>query len=235
MHTLKDLFLPYLYNDTVIKLGIAAIVGIIIGLERELKQKPAGIKTTMVLTVGSCLLTIVSIHSAALYSEPYSKPMDPLRLAAQIVSGIGFLGGGVILHRNNDVISGITTAAIVWVAGGIGISIGAGFYEEAIVALIFILIAVEVIPPVLKKIGPSRLKEKQVWVKLTVHKDANLTDVLKEVKSHNLRVRKVKVKEENDHVALSCMVVSGKDVYTTDIYYHMKSLKGVEQAEIESF
>ncbi|SFC53099.1 putative Mg2+ transporter-C (MgtC) family protein [Bacillus sp. OV322] len=235
MHTLKEVLLPYLYNDTVIKLGIAAIVGIIIGLERELKQKPAGIKTTMVLTVGSCLLTIVSIHSAALYSEAYTKPMDPLRLAAQIVSGIGFLGGGVILQRSNDVISGITTAAIVWVAGGIGISIGAGFYEEAIVALIFILIAVEVIPPVLNKIGPPRLKEKRVRVKLAVQKEQNLTDLLKELKSKNLKVRKVKVKEEKDHVALSCVVVSTNDVYTTDIYYHMKSLKGVNQAEIESY
>ena len=116
--------------DTVllIKLGIAALLGLLLGIEREVKHKPVGMKTSVVISVAACLLTIVSIESSYRYAEPYIRPMDPLRLAAQIVSGIGFLGAGVILRRTNEVISGLTTAAIIWAAAGIGIAVGAGFF-----------------------------------------------------------------------------------------------------------
>ena len=85
--------------DILLKLGVSAILGLIIGLERELKRKPVGLKTSLVISVVSCLLTIVSIESAYMFpeSDNVKITMDPLRLAAQIVSGIGFLGAGVIL------------------------------------------------------------------------------------------------------------------------------------------
>jgi putative Mg2+ transporter-C (MgtC) family protein len=119
--------------DILIKLGVSAILGLIIGLERELKMKPVGLKTSLVISVVSCLLTIVSIESAYMFpnSDDVKITMDPLRLAAQIVSGIGFLGAGVILRRGNDSISGLTTAAMIWGAAGIGIAVGAGFFIEA--------------------------------------------------------------------------------------------------------
>lgn len=81
--------------------------------------------------------------------------MDPLRLAAQVVSGIGFLGAGVILRRGNDSISGLTTAAMIWGAAGIGIAVGAGFYMDATLAVIIIVFGIEVLSPFLMKIGPK--------------------------------------------------------------------------------
>ena len=87
--------------------------------------------------------------------------MDPLRLPAQIISGIGFIGAGVILRKSNDVISGLTTSAMIWGAAGLGVAIGAGFYKEAFVSLIFILISVEFLPWIVGKIGPNRLQEKK--------------------------------------------------------------------------
>lgn len=224
----------FLENESVIKLAIAALIGIIIGFERELKHKPAGIKTAMIITIGSCLLTIVSIHSAEILSEAYTKPMDPLRLAAQIVSGIGFLGGGVILHQKNDVISGITTAAIIWVAGAIGIAVGAGFYTEAIIALVFIILAVEFLPKLIKKAGPRQLKEKEIRVKLYIEKQVDLTTLIKEIKGKELKIKGVKVKEEANNILLSCIVISEKHHYTTDVYYVLKSLEGIVQAEVEN-
>src|SRR3954451_7202207 len=149
-----------------IKLGISAAFGLIIGLERELKRKPVGLKTSLVISVVSCLLTIVSIQSAYMFPNTNNVriTMDPLRLAAQIVSGIGFLGAGVILRRGNDSISGLTTAAMIWGAAGIGIAVGAGFYIEALVGVILLMISVEFVPFLMKIIGPKQLREKEVML-----------------------------------------------------------------------
>ena len=116
-------------NYLFLKLGISAFLGLIIGIEREIKRKPVGLKTSLVISIVSCMLTIVSIESAFKFpgSDELNITMDPLRLAAQIVSGIGFIGAGVILRRDNS-ISGLTTAAIIWGAAGIGIAVGAGSY-----------------------------------------------------------------------------------------------------------
>lgn len=90
--------------ELIIKLMISAFFGLIIGIERELKKKPLGLKTSLVISIISCLITIVSIESAYVFpgNDATEIRMDPLRLAAQIVSGIGFLGAGVILRRDND-------------------------------------------------------------------------------------------------------------------------------------
>lgn len=117
---------------TIIKISISFILGGIIGLERESKGKPVGFKTCVILSVASCVLTVVSIQSAEYYAEiSMNIRSDPMRLAAQIISGVGFLGAGVILHRHDDAISGLTTAAIVWASAGVGITCGAGFYFHA--------------------------------------------------------------------------------------------------------
>ncbi|GJM73508.1 hypothetical protein HMSSN036_57240 [Paenibacillus macerans] len=113
------------------KLCMALLFGLFIGIDRQLKQKPLGIKTSMVICIASCLVTIVSIESFAKFATPEHPNMDPMRLAAQIVSGIGFLGAGAILRRSNEGISGLTSAAMIWAASGIGIAIGIGFYLEA--------------------------------------------------------------------------------------------------------
>ena len=126
-----------------IKILFAMVLGGIIGLERELKAKPVGVKTCMIIAVTTCVLTIVSIQSAEHYAQVSENiRTDPMRLAAQVISGIGFLGAGVILRKHNDAISGLTTAAIIWAAAGIGIASGAGFYFDALIATMMILVAI---------------------------------------------------------------------------------------------
>ncbi|MDU7869847.1 MAG: MgtC/SapB family protein [Pantoea sp.] len=132
---------------TIVKISIAFILGGIIGLERESKGKPVGFKTCVILSVASSVLTIVSIKSAEYYAEiSMNIRSDPMRLAAQIISGVGFLGAGVILHRHDDAISGLTTAAIVWASAGIGITCGAGFYFHAFFATGLFLLAIKLSP-----------------------------------------------------------------------------------------
>lgn len=120
------------YGEMLIRICISAALGFIIGLDRSFKNKPAGIKTYTYVCVACSLITIISIESAETLSAHNSgKVMDPMRLAAQIVSGLGFLGAGMIL-KDGLKVKGLTSAAMILFAGGVGIGIGAGFY--AIVA-----------------------------------------------------------------------------------------------------
>ncbi|WP_041060639.1 MgtC/SapB family protein [Jeotgalibacillus campisalis] len=220
-----------------IKLGLTALLGLVIGLERELKRKPVGLKTSLVISIVSCLLTIVSIESA--YSFPgddsVNITMDPLRLAAQIVSGIGFLGAGVILHRGNDTISGLTTAAIIWGAAGIGIAVGAGFFVEAILGVILLIISVEILPLILTWIGPMRLKEKEMYIKIIVHHASYVGPVVKKLEQDGIKIDKIRlkdIKEEQHMIQLNTSVYQRR--LETDVYSFVSNLPGVAGVEIES-
>ncbi|AST92985.1 MULTISPECIES: MgtC/SapB family protein [Sutcliffiella] len=229
-----ELFQQAIQNNVLLKLSLAALAGFIIGLERELKGKPLGLKTCLIVSVIACLLTIVSYESAFLFSKEYSRPMDPGRIPSYIISGIGFLGAGVILRRNNDVISGLTTASIVLASAGIGITIGVGFYAEATLGVLFIILGVKILPDIISWIGPKRLKEIEIKVKLYTERDANLTDLIKEIKRKGFGVKRVKVKEESNDIVISCIVMTNRKMYTTDVFYAMKSLQDVYQVEVEN-
>ncbi|WP_411502805.1 MgtC/SapB family protein [Brevibacillus centrosporus] len=221
--------------DFLMKLGIALLLGLIIGMDRQLKHKPLGVKTSMVISVASCLITIVSIESVHRFSLPGHTNMDPLRLAAQIVSGVGFLGAGVILRRSNDVISGLTTASMVWAASGLGIAVGAGFYFEATTAAILIILAINLFPLLLRWVGPRSLRQRDLSIKIVVDGMGNLDDVFKQIKHLNLQVKRVKVKDvDNGQQKLEMMIISSEDTYTTDIYSSLKTVDHVISVEVES-
>lgn len=119
-------------------LGLAAVLGGVIGLERELNGKPAGFRTNLLICVGAALLTSLSIRVAGL-AEP-GMNADPARIAAQIVSGIGFLGAGTIIQSRGSV-HGLTTAATLWVVAAIGMAAGSGGYLEATGTTLLVLVA----------------------------------------------------------------------------------------------
>jgi putative Mg2+ transporter-C (MgtC) family protein len=118
------------------RLVLAATLGGLIGLEREISGKPAGLRTNLLICMGAALLMELSINIAALVEPAYATGevalrSDPARIAAQIVSGIGFLGAGSILQSRGSV-TGLTTAATIWVVAAIGMAVGGRFYVEAI-------------------------------------------------------------------------------------------------------
>ena len=129
-----------LFTDLLGRMFLAAALGAIVGLERELRQKEAGLRTNILITMGSALFTIMSIE----ISGPGG---DPARIAAQIVTGIGFLGGGAILHTKGTV-HGLTTAATIWMNAAIGVAAGAGRYRLAIVATTVTLVTLVALVPV---------------------------------------------------------------------------------------
>ncbi|MFC3746049.1 MgtC/SapB family protein [Paenibacillus sp. GCM10012306] len=119
-----------------IRILVSAVLGLLIGFDRTHKNKPAGVKTYTFVTVASALITIVSIESVEVYGQLHNRTMmDPMRLAAQIVSGLGFLGAGLIMKAGFEV-KGLTSAAMILFAGGVGIGTGAGFYGIVIFAIV---------------------------------------------------------------------------------------------------
>ena len=123
---------------SMVRLILAAILGGIIGLEREFKRKPAGLRTNMFMCFGSAMFTILSLQLASEY------PGDHTRIAAQIIPGIGFIGAGSILHARGSV-TGLTTAATLFVVAGIGMAVGGGVYLTAIFATLVIVVALYVL------------------------------------------------------------------------------------------
>ena len=107
----------------------AVLFGAIIGMERGMKNRPAGLRTYMLVCVGSCLIMLTNQ-----YLFQVSNSGDPMRLGAQVVSGIGFLGAGTIIVTKHNQIKGLTTAAGLWAAAGVGLALGVGFYEAALTA-----------------------------------------------------------------------------------------------------
>lgn len=223
--------------DILLKLGISAVLGLIIGLERELKRKPVGLKTSLVICIVSCLLTIVSIESAYLFphDDEVNITMDPLRLAAQIVSGIGFLGAGVILRRGNESISGLTTAAMIWGAAGIGIAVGTGFYLEAFAGVILLIISVEIVPYFMSFLGIRRLREKEVQLKLHVKDRNKMGDIIEMIKREEIKIKTMRIKDtsEGDHFIQLMLIVDFSED-TTEVYQHVVKIEGVEKLEVES-
>ena len=134
--------LEVLRLDLLSSLILASALGGLIGIEREMHGKPAGFRTNLLICVGSALLTELSGAIAA--SNPAAVNADPGRIAAQIVSGIGFLGAGTIMQARGSV-TGLTTAATLWVVAAIGIAVGAGAYVEAIGTTVLVLSALMIL------------------------------------------------------------------------------------------
>jgi len=118
--------------EMVLRLMLAAALGAVIGYQRERAGKQAGMRTYVLISTGAALVSLVSIYG-------FGAASDPSRVAAGVVVGVGFLGAGVILHRQGGIVEGLTTAATIWVMAGIGLAAGTGLYLIAAVAAAIVL------------------------------------------------------------------------------------------------
>ena len=135
-------------SEALLRLLLATVLGGAIGLERELRDHEAGFRTHLLVALGSCVFTLVSAYAWTdwTFSQRSGVTLDPTRIAAQIVTGIGFLGAGAIIVRGINV-RGLTTAATLWVVAAIGMAVGTGFYVVAVGASLLVLVS----------LGPLRL------------------------------------------------------------------------------
>lgn len=158
------------------RLALAGLFGGIIGLEREIRAKEAGVRTHFVVALGSALFMIISQFAFE------GRQHDAARVAAQVVSGIGFIGAGVIIFQKN-VVRGVTTAAGLWVAAAIGLACGGGMYIVAISATLLTVICLETM-----NFLHRRYDEKQVTMTLTSDKEEDIFTVLDAFKKDKIKV-----------------------------------------------
>jgi putative Mg2+ transporter-C (MgtC) family protein len=129
--------------EMLLRLSLAVVFGGALGWNREYAQKPAGMRTHILVCMGSALAMIVSIYMFLKFPRTGA---DPGRIASQVVTGIGFLGAGAIIHTEGGLVRGLTTAATIWAAAGIGLACGAGMYLLALMGSLLALIVLSILP-----------------------------------------------------------------------------------------
>lgn len=128
---------------------VALVLGLALGSEREFRGHPAGLRTIALIAVGSCVFTGLGLIPS------FGKSVDPTRIAAQVVTGVGFLGAGSIL-RQGEAIKGLTTAASIWVAASLGMAVGFGYYTFAIITTLVVLVTLVALKPLEDRFFPLR-------------------------------------------------------------------------------
>ncbi len=148
-------------HDVIVRLVLATVLSALVGIEREFHRKPAGLRTNVMVGMGSCLFTLVSIRALDLF--PTLQSIDPTRIAAQIVTGIGFLGAGTILfEKDRSSVVGLTTAATLWVVAAVGTAIGMGLYVEAIAGTLLVFFTFMVLSKVVNEVRRRSMGENHI-------------------------------------------------------------------------
>jgi putative Mg2+ transporter-C (MgtC) family protein len=169
------------WTEIVLRLSLASFFGAIIGIERERKQETAGLRTHMMVSLGSCLIIIVSAYG---FSDVLGKNivLDPSRIAAQVVSGIGFIGAGTILFLKQGITKGLTTATGLWTVAAIGLATGAGLFFAASIATFIALVILWVLQPLERRFLD---KFRQRSIKVITDGKAQPLDVLNKIFQDN--------------------------------------------------
>lgn len=170
-------------EGVIIRIVTAVIIGGMLGLERGMKNRPAGLRTYMLVCVGSCLIMMTNQ-----YIYQYTGAGDPMRLGAQVVSGIGFLGAGTIVVTRHNQIKGLTTAAGLWASAGVGLALGIGFYEGAITAGISIYLILTLLQSIEDRVH-KKIKVLELYVEL--HNSVPVSSFIKKLKDLDLRMESI--------------------------------------------
>ena len=212
-----------------LRLLLAAILGGLIGLERESLNKSAGFRTHTLVSVGSCLITISSIEIFNVYSHGVG---DPARLAAQVVSGIGFLGAGTIV-RSGFGIKGLTTAASLWVVAAIGISVGIGSYVTSVVTtgiVFFVLVYMSSLENFVRS-SPKNQKKIELLIRDKPGQIGLVSTAMGEMDVH---IRNVEMSEplKNNRIKLTFTVSLPYNLKIFDLVEALKKVEGVYEITV---
>ncbi len=210
----------HLYLEEAGQVSIAFIIGAVLGLEREFRSKPAGFRTMILISVGSCLYTILSQELGGISSSD--------RIASNIVTGIGFIGAGVIFKEGISV-NGLTTAALIWVTAALGMAIGYKNYPLALVVTIIVVVALFVLEPVQRFINKFH-RVKDYKIRLLETGNNFQQDLESFFQQHDLSFRCMKVLKENSDAIYTYRISSPDRNY--DLVNHFlldhKEVKGFD-------
>ena len=171
------------YFAVILRIFVAAVLGGFMGLERGLKNRAAGLRTYMLVCVGACLIMLTNQFIYQAYSQG-----DPVRMGAQVISGIGFLGAGTIIVTRRSQVKGLTTAAGLWTAAGVGLALGIGFYEGAIAGFVTVLVVMTLMQYMDNKMR-SKTKSFEIYVELS--SQTTLGDLLRQIREMDIEIRDV--------------------------------------------
>lgn len=185
--------------DLVIRLILSVILGGLVGIEREISNHSAGFRTHILVCLGSTTIMLLSIYGFSSFVDEFNVRMDPARLAAQVISGIGFLGAGAIM-RNGNMIKGLTTAASLWVVAAIGLCIGAGFYKAAVISTALVITTLFILNKCEKLLTKKR-RTKKIELLVKDHSKA-ITQLLSVLEAQHVKILNLTVEpyeyEAND-------------------------------------
>lgn len=191
--------------QTAARIGLAALLGGLIGAERERTGKWAGLRTHMLIAVGSALLTDISVLIGLHYAQGHSNAWDPGRIAAQIVSGVGFIGAGTII-QSRGAVQGLTTAAGLWVASAIGIAVGAGFYAQAVITTVALLVILAGLRPL-----EAHLRRDRQSVVLRLAREQKLSRLLEVLEKSGIKVENVSISRDGEEVSATILFQGSRE------------------------
>ena len=178
------------YLAVAVRILAAVIIGGFLGLERGMKNRPAGLRTYMLVCVGACLIMLTNQYIFQVFGTG-----DPVRMGAQVVSGIGFLGAGTIVVTRRNQIKGLTTAAGLWTAAGVGLALGIGFYEAALVGGFAVFAVITLLQ---RMDNNMHRKSKQVEAYIELSQETSLGDFLRAVHENELEISNVQKEQGAD-------------------------------------
>lgn len=212
-------------TDMLLRLVVAAALGALIGWERERHNQPAGLRTHIALAIGASLVMVLSINMAVQYKDAGADG-DPARLAAQVVSGIGFLGAGAIL-RYGETVKGLTTATSLWTVAMIGLAVGTGAYIAASGAALLLLAVLAGLNVVEKRYIIARMSR---TIALAVkNREGVLDEICQDLKAAGLSVASLGVSQDagSDLVTFEAVVKHDQDLPVSAIYAALNAIPGV--------
>lgn len=220
--------------DMLLRLLVAALLGSIIGWERERRQWTAGLRTHMMVGLGSALVMLVSTYG---FNDVVGKPgiaLDPSRVAAQVVSGIGFLGAGTIFFLRNEIVKGLTTAAGLWTVAAIGLAVGGGLYIEAVNTTFIALIILAVFKPF-----ENRFFKKNRYrnIRMTLEqKQVDFEAIEGVLKINNIPFREISLLsgDGNDEIKITIQKQFNQQETVLTVIAELKKIKGVNGVDFLS-
>lgn len=219
-----------------LRLAAAALLGALVGLERERPDRGAGLRTHAVTSVGSCLFMLVSSFGFADLQNHPNVELDPSRVASQVVSGIGFLGAGTIIMRK-DVIHGLTTAATLWAVAGIGLACGGGLFAAAAVTALFTLAITIGLRPFEQRLAEVRQPLQRRRVTLRCRAGAEVVGGLEQILADagvELKQLVIAVEEDASWERVEVTIEPPEESRLLQVVVGFRGLEGVERVTLDS-
>jgi putative Mg2+ transporter-C (MgtC) family protein len=211
-------------EQMILRLVVAAILGSLVGLERERLEWAAGMRTHALVSLGSALFMVVSIFGFSDILNERHVILDPSRVAAQVASGIGFIGAGTIIFRR-EVVKGLTTAASIWAVAAVGLAVGGGMFLAAVSATLLCLALLVLAKPLKARMFPNRKQARRV--KLVLERGTPLTDLRGEVEASEVPLERIVVRPGSSDGEDDAELVLGKGSREEELISLIEGLRRV--------